>query len=73
MKDAAGSEAGMEKGMARSGVQHPQEPALSCGAVTEKACLRVLYRQSSALPSTQPAVPFEALVTVLSWRVLEIQ
>lgn len=42
MGDAAGREEGMEKGMARSGVQHPQEPALNCGAVSEKACLCVL-------------------------------
>lgn len=43
-KDAASSEAGMEKGMPLGRVQGPQELAHSCQAVTEKACLCVLHK-----------------------------
>lgn len=57
----------MEKAMPLSGVQRPQEPAHNCGAVTEKACLSILYRQSyQRYPAIQRAVPFEALLSVLS-------
>lgn len=54
-EDAAGSEADMAKGMARSREQHPQEPALSCGTVTEKTSLCVLYRVISTTQHTAPS------------------
>lgn len=74
MGDAAGREAGMEKGMARSRVQHPQEPALNCGAVSEKACLCVLCRVVSTAPahSLQCALKFSKLAElVCSWNPVE--